>query len=49
MVAGCRASVLAGNGKGRGMRADMAVIMAGAWQQHERLLGEDLGERVDPS
>jgi hypothetical protein len=49
MVAGCRASVLASKGKGRGLRADMAVIMAGARQQHERLLGEDLGERVDPS
>jgi hypothetical protein len=49
MVAGCRASVLAGKGKGRGLQADMAVIMAGAWQQHERLLGKDLGERVDPS
>ena len=49
MVAGCRASVLAGKGKGRGLRADLAVIMAGARQQHERLLGEDTGERVDPS
>ncbi len=49
MVAGCRASMLASRGKGRGLRADMAVIMAGARQQHERLLGKDLGERVDPS
>jgi hypothetical protein len=49
MVAGCRASVLAGKGKGRGLRADLAAIMAGAWLQHERLLGKDLGERVDPS
>jgi hypothetical protein len=49
MVGGCRASVLAGKGKGRGLRADLAAIMAGAWLQHERLLGKDLGERVDPS
>jgi hypothetical protein len=49
MVAGCRASVLASKGKGRGLRADLAVIMAGARQQHERLLGEDAGERVGPS
>jgi hypothetical protein len=49
MVAGCRASVLASKGKGRGLRADLAVIMAGARQQHERLLGEDAGERVEPS
>ena len=49
MVAGCRASVLASKGKGRGLREDLAVIMAGARQQHEGLLGEDTGERVDPS
>jgi len=49
MVAGCRASVLASKGTGRGLRADLAVIMAGARQQHERLLGKDAGERVDPS
>jgi hypothetical protein len=49
MVAGCRASVLASKGKGRGLRADLAVIMAGARQQHERLLGEDTGEHVEPS
>jgi Circularly permutated YpsA SLOG family len=49
MVAGCRASVLASKGKGRGLRADLAVIMAGARQQHERLRREDAGERVDPS
>ena len=40
MVAGCRASVLASKGKGRGLRTDVAVIMAGARQQHERLLGQ---------
>jgi Circularly permutated YpsA SLOG family len=49
MVAGCRASVLASKGKGRGLRADLTVIMAGARQQHERLLGKDADERVDPS
>jgi hypothetical protein len=45
MVAGCRASVLASKGKGRGLRTDLAVIMAGARQQHERLLGQ--GPRDD--
>jgi hypothetical protein len=49
MVAGCRASVLASKGKGRGLRTDLAAIMAGARQQHERLLRLSLGERVDPS
>jgi hypothetical protein len=39
MVAGCRANVLASKGKGRGLGTDLAVIMAGARQQHERLLG----------
>jgi hypothetical protein len=43
MVAGCRASVLASKGKGRGLRTDLAVIMAGARQQHERLLGQGHG------
>jgi hypothetical protein len=38
MVAGCRASVLASKGKGRGVRTDLAAIMAGARQEHERLL-----------
>jgi hypothetical protein len=45
MVAGCRASVLASKGKGRGLRTDLAVIMAGARQHHERLLGQ--GPRDD--
>jgi Circularly permutated YpsA SLOG family len=49
MVAGCRASLLASTGKGHGLRADLTVIMAGARQQHERLLGKDADERVDPS
>jgi Circularly permutated YpsA SLOG family len=39
MVAGCRASVLARKGNGRGVRADLAAVIAGARQQHERLLG----------
>ena len=43
MVAGCRASVLASKGKGRGLRTDLAVIMAGARQQHDRLVGPDGG------
>ena len=37
MVAGCRASLLASNGKGRGLRAELAAIMAGA-RQHDELL-----------
>jgi hypothetical protein len=47
MVAGCRASVLASKGKGRGLRTDLAVIMAGARRQHDRLLGPE--GRSDPS
>jgi len=39
MVAGCRGSLLAAEGKARGVRADLAVLMAGARQQHERVLG----------
>jgi Circularly permutated YpsA SLOG family len=39
LVAGCRASVLARKGNGRGVRADLAAVIAGARQQHERLLG----------
>lgn len=41
MVAGCRARVLASKGKGRGLRTDLAIIMAGARQQHDRLLGPE--------
>ena len=37
MVAGCRASVLASRGKGRGLRTDLAAIMAGARRQSDRL------------
>ncbi len=47
MVAGCRASVLASKGKGHGLRGDLAEIMAGARQQHERLLRP--GGRNDPT
>ena len=39
MVAGCRASALAREGKGRGLRAELATIMAGARDQQERLIG----------
>ncbi len=49
MVAGCRASALASKGKGRGLRTELATIMAGAREQHERLRGVRRGERVDPS
>ena len=39
MVAGCRASVLAGQaGAGRGVRADMTEVIAGAVHWHARLL-----------
>ena len=37
MVAGCRASVLASKGKGRGLRTQLATIMAGAASHDERL------------
>jgi len=37
MVAGCRASVLASKGKGRGLRTELADIMAGARQYHDSL------------
>ena len=47
MVAGCRATVLASKGKGRGIRTDLAAIMAGARELHERLL--DPGGRNDAS
>jgi hypothetical protein len=39
MLAGCRASVLASKGMDRGVRTDLAAIMAGARQEHDRLLG----------
>lgn len=38
MVAGCRASVLASKGKGRGLRTELAGIMAGARQYHDGLI-----------
>jgi hypothetical protein len=38
MVAGCRASVLASKGKGRGLRTELAAIMAGARQYSESLI-----------
>ena len=38
MVAGCRASVLASKGKGRGLRTELAGIMAGARQYHDDLI-----------
>ena len=38
MVAGCRASVLASKGKGRGLRTELAAIMAGARQYHDALI-----------
>jgi hypothetical protein len=38
MVAGCRASVLAGKGKGRGLRTELAAVMAGARHYHDGLI-----------
>lgn len=38
MVGGCRASVLASKGKGRGLRTELAAIMAGARQYHDALI-----------
>jgi len=38
MVAGCRASVLASKGKGRGLRTELAGIMAGARRYHDQLI-----------
>jgi hypothetical protein len=38
MVAGCRASMLARVGNGRGLRTELAAIMAGARDQHDRLI-----------
>jgi hypothetical protein len=38
MVAGCRASVLASKGKGRGLRTELAGVMAGARQYHDSLI-----------
>jgi Circularly permutated YpsA SLOG family len=38
MVAGCRASILASKGKGRGLRTELAEIMAGARQYHDLLI-----------
>lgn len=38
MVAGCRASVLASKGKGRGLRTELAGITAGARHYHDELI-----------
>jgi predicted Rossmann fold nucleotide-binding protein DprA/Smf involved in DNA uptake len=38
MVAGCRATVLASKGKGRGLRTELAEIMAGARRYHDELI-----------
>jgi hypothetical protein len=38
LVAGCRASVLASKGKGRGLRTELAAIMAGAREYNDHLL-----------
>ncbi len=49
MVAGCRRSLLASKGKEQSVQDDLAVIMTGARQAHERMLRQDSGARVDPS
>jgi hypothetical protein len=41
MVAGCRASVLASKGKGRGLRTQLAAIMAGARAYHDQRVAAD--------
>jgi hypothetical protein len=38
MVAGCRGSLLAGVGKEHSVQADLALIMAGARQQHDQVV-----------
>lgn len=38
MVAGCRATVLAGKGKGRGLRTELATIMTGAREYNDQLV-----------
>jgi len=38
MVAGCRESLLASEGKDRSVRTDLAALMAGARRQHRRLV-----------
>lgn len=38
MIAGCRASLLAGQGADRGLRAQLTAIMAGSGERHARLL-----------
>ena len=43
MVAGCRASVLASKGKGRGLRTELAEIMAGARRYHDELIAASSG------
>jgi Circularly permutated YpsA SLOG family len=48
MVAGCRASVLAGKGKGRGLRTELAAIMAGAREYDDRLRAGDPGTLSRP-
>ena len=42
MVAGCRASVLASKGKGRGIRTQLAAIMQGARDYHGELVAARL-------
>jgi hypothetical protein len=49
MVAGCRGSLLASKGKARGVQGDLAVVMTGARQAHERALRRGSGARIDPS
>jgi hypothetical protein len=39
MIAGCRATVLARAGQGRGLRGQLAAVMTGALQRNEELLG----------
>ena len=41
LVAGCRASVLASKGKGRGLRTQLAAVMAGAREYHDQRVAAD--------
>jgi hypothetical protein len=43
LVAGCRASVLASKGKGRGLRTQLAAVMAGAREYNDLLLSDSGG------
>jgi hypothetical protein len=49
MVAGCRGSLLASKGREHAVQGDLAVLMAVARHQHERMLGSGAGSSTEPS